>query len=209
MLLTSPPRDDIAWLAAGDATCEDQLAKTCNILQSGNVFIQLTTHFDDSVLFNSLALASSLINALFLLLMWQIKELHVHPMKLFMGVTACDAIMLHQYSVSVRVCQLDLQQLLAYTLFFSDDCASQLRAVQIITKFSLFVTLIFSCLGLCLQICICLDLILSIKRPFKDKETRIPWYFGVSLLFSAFGALIATFSDPRKERIRDYLLLYS
>ena len=51
---------------------------------------------------------------------------------------------------------------------------------------SFFMCVFSTLLGLCFQICICVDLILTLKRPFKSKEARMPAYIG----FSVFASLI-------------------
>lgn len=62
------------------------------------------------------------------MLMWWIKELRAHPMKLFMFIAAFDGLILLQIGMSFAICPFELYKLLAWTLFFDDSCEAQLRS---------------------------------------------------------------------------------
>ena len=68
----------------------------------------MTDKYDDSDLFEAIVMLSFVINTVFFFIMWRIKELQVHPMKLFMLILASDAIGLYIYSMSTYTCDLRL-----------------------------------------------------------------------------------------------------
>jgi len=42
---------------------------------------------------------------------------------------------------------------------------------------------------------VCIDLIVTLKRPFKQKESYMPAYIAFSLLFSAFQATMQEYFE--------------
>ena len=132
--------------------------------------------------------ASGVINLIFFTLMLWIKELRAHPMKLFMLLLACDGSVLFNYGVSLQACDWGLPKLLAWTIFFNNDCESVLTAVIKLSNSAIFGTLFFSVASVCLNICVCIDLILTIKRPFKAKEPRMPRYYAFTFLVAIVQA---------------------
>ena len=105
-------------------------------------------------------------------------------MQMFMLITACDSVVLYNFSMSTRVCTFDLQKILMWTVFYEDTCENEERALQIMITCAAFLEMVVAVFGLCLQICIAFDLILTISRPFTPKESRIPMFIGVSMLIA-------------------------
>ena len=125
--------------------------------------------------------------------MFYIKELQVHPMKLFMWMSALDGLILLQYSMSFYICPLELQKLLSWTLFFDDSCESELRALNILLNSTEFIASWAPCATVVLQICVCIDLILTLKRPFTSKESRMPRYIITALVIATGSSSILVF----------------
>ena len=153
----------------------------------------MTNEFEDSNFFLAMTYISGLINGAFFLLVWAIPELQAHPMKLFMYTMVCDSFVLMSFAASFAICDLRMESLLAYTIFYDDSCESNVRAMKVLMKAQLFFTLFASTCGLALQLCFCIDLILSLKSPFKDKESRMPIYYIFSVSMSIPVATISTF----------------
>ena len=107
-------------------------------------------------------LFSSFVNMIFFFLMWRIKELQVHPMILFMLVTGCDSIELYIYSTGEDICTLGLQKIFAWTVFFDGSCESELQSLNILLNTVAFLAMSIAVFGICLQLCISIDLILII-----------------------------------------------
>ena len=146
----------------------------------------MTTHFDDSRAFQTLALMSALFNAFFFFLMMWVKELQAHPMKLFMYLIASESILLFIYVFSLNTCSFDLYKLFAWTVLYGNDCATYLRSLEILVQSSIFVSIFAASLSGCLQVSICIDLILTIKSPFTSKEARMPYYYFFSAIPPTF-----------------------
>jgi len=117
-------------LQSATTTCETELQQECDNIGSGRNFFQLTTLLDNSQIWIFVVYGGAVINAIFFFLMWRIKELQVHPMKLFMYIMAADSLVLSQYSMSLNVCKLRLHTLYAATVFFDTSCESKLRAIN-------------------------------------------------------------------------------
>ena len=81
-----------------DDVCEAEIKHGCHQANHGAFIYQLTNQMDQSYVFRVICFISSIINAVFVLLMWRIKELQAHPMKLFMLAAACDSIVLYGYT---------------------------------------------------------------------------------------------------------------
>jgi len=109
---------------------------------------------------------SALSNAFFFFLMMWIKELQAHPMKLFMLAIACDSILLSLYVIMLNTCSLGLHKLLAWTIFFDTDCTSYIKSVNALMSSGAAWMAFVSVFAGSLQLCICVDLILTINSPF-------------------------------------------
>jgi len=64
----------------------------------------------------------SFTSAIFFFVMWWIKELQVHPMRLFMYMMAIDSVLLFQFVVSLCTCRFKLHDMFATTVFFDTGC---------------------------------------------------------------------------------------
>ena len=146
----------------------------------------MTNKFDNNEVFQTVVMLSVCINTIFFFIMWQIKELQVHPMKLFMLITACDATVLYIYSMSRRTCNLDFQKLLMWTTHFDNSCASEESALNALLNSIAFMATFASVFGLWCQAFIAIDLILTIHRPFTPRESRMPIYIGISIACALF-----------------------
>ena len=68
----------------------------------------MTNKYDDSDMFQAIVMFSVIVNTVFFFIMWRIKELQVHPMKLVMLVLVSDSCVLYTYSMSTYTCDLRL-----------------------------------------------------------------------------------------------------
>ena len=134
----------------------------CTALSHGNVFWQLTDKYEENGIYQAVVMTSCGINTIFFFLMWRIKELQMHPMKLFMLITGSDAFVLYNYNMSKMTCKFNLQRLFMWTTQFEDSCESELRSLQLLITSTQFIVNMASLFALLLQICVALDLILTI-----------------------------------------------
>ena len=85
-----------------------------------------------------LARVSALTSAAFVILMWVIPELQLHPMKLTMYTLACESFVLYAYASSALICRMKAGEMFAKTVFFEGGCVSILHSIKIITQSTLF-----------------------------------------------------------------------
>lgn len=123
-----------------------------------------------------------LTNSVFFFIIWSIKELHAHPMRLFMYIAACDQIVMQQYVLSLFTCNMHLQDIFAATAYFDMSCEARKRALELLYDSTMIITAFCAWCSMLLQICLCFDLILTMSRPFANKEARMPIYIGASVL---------------------------
>ena len=127
-------------------------------------------------------------------------------MRLFMYMTLAEAVFYWYDPVSHRLCDSGLVDLFSYTVFFSNDYYDKFRAlnclifmVQFGTSFTLFMNTF-------LNICLCIDLVLMLRRPFMKKDALMPRYLGFSVVMSAISALLL---QPRVLAISPVILDFS
>ena len=72
---STPSILDEIFQGSGDKTCEELMEEVCENVQSGGVFIELTSDMNKNNLFKAVIVFGGVINAVFFFLMWRIKEL--------------------------------------------------------------------------------------------------------------------------------------
>ena len=130
---STPSILDEIFQGSGDKTCEELMEEVCENVQSGGVFIELTSDMNKNNLFKAVIVFGGVINAVFFLLMWRIKELQVHPMPLFALTLAVDSTFLIVAYCSLNQCDFKLHKIFALTVFYSTECEDQFRAQKLIT----------------------------------------------------------------------------
>ena len=113
-------------------------------------------------------------------------------MKLFMLITACDASVLYTFSISTRVCDLNLHKLFMWTTQFAETCDSMERSLRMQMNAAAFIKMFCNVFGLYLQMAIAVDLILTIRRPFTPKENRMPIYIFIASVAAIFQSTMMT-----------------
>ena len=156
----------------------------CEQLQHGFQFWQLTTELNDKIWFQFLGFLSGLICFFFFLLIWQYKELRVHPMRIFMFLTLSDALTQFNSSASHNACKLGFDQLFTWTVFYSTSDYARKQTLQLLFHSSSFIQLSSSLLSLCLNMVLCADLIFSLQNPLQASEPHDKLYFALSVIYS-------------------------
>ena len=136
-------------------------------------------------------LVSAIINAVFFFITWMIKELQVHPMRLFAYILAFDTSALLTVYMMLNVCKFKLAKIFAATVLYDTSCATENYALHYLASSGSVLTIFTVSIGLCLQIFLSIDLILTLKKPFAPKEPRVNFYVFFSGLFSIFAATFA------------------
>ena len=92
--------------------------------------------------------------------------------------------------VSSNFCWLQLDRLFVVTVLWESpsDIDARNRALTIVQTASTVWTIFLLMMITALNICLCLDLVLMLRRPFSSHTSRTKWYLLVSLL----AALLTT-----------------
>ena len=108
--------------------------------------------------------------------MYTIEELKAHPMRIISTILACDTSGLFLLYMSLHTCDFGLHKIFAATYYFDSRCESELNALSVLSYTNAVLAVFYFMATIGLQFCICVDLILSLKRPFAQKETRMNYY---------------------------------
>ena len=91
------------------------------------------------------------------------------------------------------ICDFGFHFLFAATVYFNVDVYYLARSAYILVAAADFASTFCVNLALSLNVCLCMDLILMIRDPFKSKEARVPMYLFVSFTFSLGCAVTMCF----------------
>ena len=113
------------------------------------------------------------------------KKLQVHPNRLIAYTCMSEAISSFNSVIwtmdTQRVIEyLDVNQLLSWTLFYSKS--NYAKAADILKYSNDFCFQYFSLLTLFLNMCLCIDLYLTLKSPFTPAKNRMKLYLGFSAI---------------------------
>ena len=114
------------------------------------------------------------------------KKLQVHPQRLIAYVCLCEAIssfngVIWTIDTEIVIKYLELEKLLKGTIFYAHLNEDTLRKLLINTNDGSFQ--FFSLLTLFLNMCLCIDLILTLRNPFYPAKNRMKFYLVPSFLF--------------------------
>ena len=144
-------------------------------------------------------LIGAVINAIFFFLILTIEELRAHPMRIFLAILACDTSALFTIYMSLSTCKFQLHTLFAATVYFDTSCEKSLDSLMLLGRSNGVLTIFYFSCTLGLQFCICLDLILTLKKPFAPKESRVKYYYLFSFLHATVcAALIGIYDTDLK-----------
>ena len=108
--------------ASAHQSCQELVDVVCAVIETGVENIELTHKLNVNQLWRIFVLFGGMINALFFFVIWRIKELHVHPMPLFVGILAMDSTFLTAQYFSWNMCNFGLHKIFAFTVFYSTEC---------------------------------------------------------------------------------------
>ena len=168
------------------------------MLEYGGFYIELTRKFNETEWYRFLILIGALINGIFFFFMYTIEELKAHPMRIISTILACDTSGLFLIYMSLHTCDFSLHKIFAATYYFDSRCESELNALLVLSEMNAVLAVFYFMATIGLQFCICVDLILSLKRPFAQKETRMNYYFLFSFGLATFNAICAGMFMSRK-----------
>jgi hypothetical protein len=139
------------------------------------------------------------------------KRLRAHPQPLIAYICIVEALMswnaLLQVLNPVWVsCYFGLNQILAYTTGHFQASFDQLtRDLNILCWSNSLFFLFFQSFSLLLNLCLCIDLIMTMYSPFKPASQRVKWYMTFSFLVPfIFIGFIAINNDIHNNCISDF-----
>ena len=94
------------------------------------------------------------------------------------------------FAMLYQLCNFRLNEIFAYTVFFSDTLKNQTRALVIINKSMNFMMNYVMGVSLNLNTILCVDMILMIRYPFESKESRMPKYMAYSLIIPVIPSIL-------------------
>lgn len=112
-------------------------------------------------------------------------------MKLFMIIAIADASTCFNQFFAPYACILGIPKLMCWTLLGRDATpTNQILALNVIQNILTFNESLFLYLSLTATMMLCVDLILMIKHPFRQKEPRMKFYVWFSVLTSLGVAIL-------------------
>lgn len=147
---------------------------------------ELTDAYNDDVWFALLQFSSGLACFAFFLLLYHTKELQVHPMKLIMYIAFMETLVQFALIMQLQACKWNMNELFAWTVYFQDDIYYKARALAIQIIATIWLAVFATFCTVLLNIMLSIDLILTVRYPFKKKEGRNKIYLAVSVIVSAF-----------------------
>ena len=93
----------------------------------------MTNVYDGQAWAVALLFFGGILNMVFAFSIFFIKELQVHPFKIFMYTAMFESILMFELSAYVNICSLNTPQIFAYTVFFDSSCDKRLDSLHIIS----------------------------------------------------------------------------
>lgn len=161
----------------------------CNF--KGYQFRQLTFAFNGNTAFQLYNLGSAFGSCWLAYVIYTYREFACHPMKLFMIIAIADASTCFNQFFAPYACILGIPKLMCWTLLGRNATpANQILALNVIQNILTFNESLFLYLSLTATMMLCVDLILMIKHPFRQKEPRMKFYVWFSVLTSLGVAIL-------------------
>ena len=116
-------------------------------------------------------------------------RLQSHPQPLIAYICIVEALMAYNALLQVLnpvwvSCYFGIDQILAWTTFLYGPSAKQLQNyVNALCWSNSLFFLFFQTFSLLLNLCLCIDLIMTMFSPFKPASTRVKWYLLFSFVF--------------------------
>lgn len=171
----------------------------------------MTNAWDDTEWFQYVVYGSSLMYAFMALLIWRIKDLQVHPMRLVMYIMICDSLVLWAEAAHNQICKWQSYKLFSLSVFFSNSYEAQARSINLLAKSKFCIDSGFYNAAVMLDICLCFDLVLMINRPLQSKEKRMRVYKIFGFLTLIISTVVRLFPKGQKIMNISYgmlLLIY-
>lgn len=140
---------------------------------------------------------SLLFDGLSFLAIWHYKGLQTHPMKIFMFLSFANFGFMYSLLMMSSICEFKLYIVFNETTF---GVFGEWLSLEYLVLVSEFTSTLFYQIVLLLNTCLCLDLIFTLRDPFKNPESRYNIYWAVSVI----GGMPAAFIRAKAYNIYLY-----
>jgi hypothetical protein len=124
------------------------------------------------------------------------KKLAAHPAYLVGFIALSDGFFSNLGLTRHNLCVYDnFIDFFSKTIFFSTSVANRDRAFYVLASSYLFLMTFSLLLITQLSIFMSLDLVLTMRNPFKNPSIRTNWYFVISVMYATIGTLIIRSAD--------------
>ena len=117
-------------------------------------------------------------------------------MKLFMHISFAESICFCAIAASFMICKYRLNELFAMTVFHRTDPQAIATATRVLLLSSTCMATVGYTLPVTLLTCLCMDLILTIRKPFSSKEKRYKWFIIYSYSLTLISIIVAASVSP-------------
>ena len=161
-----------------DAECKVAISDLCFDYEKGVGFVTDERIYGSWML--GLIITSFCGNALLAYVIYVDKKLQAHPMRLFMSVALLDAALFWNIGSINYICSAELNVLLIWSLGMEYSLNVDYVLFQVVGNFYLFMNSFLWSSSLVLNICLCIDLVKTVKYPFSMKDSRLRKYLIIS-----------------------------
>lgn len=121
-------------------------------------------------------------------------------MKIFMWLSLANFSFFWSLLCGTYICELQLDNLFLRSTFFVSPSETNWLALEVFVKVVPFLITFFYNMVIALNTCLCLDLVWTLRSPFKKPESRYPSYFGFSILAAWTPAIlrITVLANPER-----------
>jgi len=91
------------------------------------------------------------------------------------------------------ICRLRLAHLFSYTVYYTLDPYLEAKSTGILLLSGIFICAFTLIISVLLNTALCVDLILMVRYPFEDKESRVKKYVLISVLLAITPTYLLTF----------------
>ena len=178
-----------------DETYEEMTEQLCTSLRdAGLVDLQYNIEYRIFNVISFLSVAGSIL--VFLTSFWN-EKLNTHPYKLVSAIALIDATFFLIFNTLDETCNLELNKIFSATVFFSLQPEDVYRALDLQIRFSTGLFKSLFCLSFILNAFLCIDLYLTVKRPFAPGAKRMKQYILLGVLFAVTASFVSTWHYNR------------
>ena len=121
------------------------------------------------------------------------KKLNTHPYKLVSAIALIDATFFLIFNTIDETCNLELNKIFSATVFFSLEPEYVYKSLDLQLKFAAGLFKSLFVLSFILNSFLCIDLYLTVKRPFSPGHKRMNIYIFLGIIFAFTASFLSTY----------------